>query len=217
MGVESAEVATVAAMAATVVSIAGTWPQLVRIRRTGDIAGVSTTAALLTVSSELGWTAYLAGEGLWSAVPEGVLNIAANTMLAVAVVRAGGSARCGAGAAATWLAMLVTGRALGGATALAALLGIAYAVQLTPAVVTAWRTWSPTGISVPTWTLRLTEALLWGGYGHVRGDTPLVLFGVLGTLESCAVLLRKYLTRHRPSTIVAPSFASHPLDNAMVG
>jgi uncharacterized protein with PQ loop repeat len=219
VGVESADIATLAAMAATVASIACTWPQLVRIRRTSDIAGVSITAALLTVSSELGWTAYLAGEGLWSAVPEGVLNIAANALLAIAVVRAGGSARAAAGAAATWLAVLVASRTLVGPTALAALLGIAYAVQLTPAVVTAWRTWSPSGISVPTWTLRLTEALLWGVYGHIRGDTPLVLFGVLGTLESCAVLLRKYLTRHRPSTveIPAPAFVSHPLDNAMVG
>jgi hypothetical protein len=217
MGVESADVATLAALAATVVSIACTWPQLARVRRTGDIAGVSITAALLTVSSELGWTGYLGGEGLWSAVPEGVLNIAANALLAVAVARAGGSARSAVAAAATWLAVLVAGRTLGGPTALAALLGIAYAVQLTPAVVTACRTWSPSGISVATWSLRLTEAVLWGVYGHVRGDVPLVLFGVLGSLESGAVLLRKYVTRHRRHTVMAPALASHPLDNAMVG
>jgi hypothetical protein len=219
MGIESVDGATLAALMATVVSIACTWPQLGRIRRTGDIAGVSVTAAMLTVGSELGWTAYLGGEGLWSAVPEGVFNIAANILLAIAVVRAGGSARSARGAAASWLVVIFAARALGGPTALAALLGAAYAVQLTPAVFTAWRTWSPSGIAVSTWTLRLTEAVLWGVYGHVRGDLPLVLFGVFGTVESCAVLLRKYLTRHRPPAFAAPAlvFASQPLDNAVVG
>jgi hypothetical protein len=95
--------------------------------------------------------------------------------------------------------LLAVARVLGGPAALAALLGVAYAVQLTPAVVTAWRTWSPSGIAVPTWTLRLTEAFLWGLYGHVRRDVPLVLFGIFGTVESCAVLLRKLITRHRPA------------------
>ncbi len=71
---------------ATLVSMSCTWPQLARIRRTGDIAGVSITAAALTVSSELGWTLYLGGEGLWAAVPEGLFNIAANVALVVALV-----------------------------------------------------------------------------------------------------------------------------------
>ena len=37
MGIESVDAATLAALLATVVSIACTWPQVVRIRRTGDI------------------------------------------------------------------------------------------------------------------------------------------------------------------------------------
>jgi hypothetical protein len=219
MGIELVDGATLAALVATVVSIACTWPQLGRIRRTGDIAGVSVTAAMLTVGSELGWTAYLSGEGLWSAVPEGAFNIVANALLAVAVVRAGGSARAAFGGAASWLVVLVAARAFGGPAALAALLGAAYAVQLTPAVLTAWRTWSPSGIALTTWTLRLTEAVLWGAYGHVRGDLPLVLFGVFGTVESCAVLLRKHMTRHRPPAVEPPAFgfSSQPLDNAVVG
>ncbi len=150
------------------------------------------TAAMLTVWSELGWTAYLGGEGLWSAVPEGVFNIAANACSPSPSSAPVGRLAPPVGAAASWLVVLVAARAFGGPTALAALLGAAYAVQLTPAVVTAWRTWSPSGIAVSTWTLRLTEAVLWGLYGHVRGDLPLVLFGVFGTVESCAVLLRKH-------------------------
>jgi hypothetical protein len=199
MQFETFDVATVAALAATALAMIYTWPQLARVRRTGDIAGVSISAAALTVSSELGWAVYLGGEGLWSAVPEGAFNITANALLAVAVMRAGGSAGLALAGAAAWLVVLLAARWLGGPAALAALLGLAYAVQLTPAVVTAWRTWSPSGIAAPTWVLRLGEAVLWGVYGHLRHDPPLVMFGVLGTVESALILVRKYVTRHRPS------------------
>jgi uncharacterized protein with PQ loop repeat len=205
MGTESIDVATLAAAAATVLTMIYTWPQLARVRRTGDIAGVSITAAALTVSAELGWAVYLCGEGLWSAVPEGVFNITANALLAIAVARAGGSTRPALGAATAWLIVLVAARWMGGPAALAALLGVAYAVQLTPAVVTAWRTWSPSGIAAPTWVLRLGEALLWGVYGHLRHDLPLIMFGVLGTVESSAILLRKHVTRHRPPATAVPA------------
>ena len=109
-------------------------------------------------------------------------------------------------------------RSLGGPEAIAALLGLAYVVQLTPAVATAWRTWSPSGIATSTWTLRLVEAALWGAYGYVRGDPPLVVFGILGVVESTAILARKVITRHRlPSSRAAPRpVESQLLDDAVV-
>jgi uncharacterized protein with PQ loop repeat len=222
MGYGSIDVAMVAVAAATVLSVCCTWPQVARIRRTGDIAGVSVAAAALTVGSEIGWTVYLAGEALWSAVPEGVFNIAANTLLVLAVRRAGGSTRTALLISVTWLAILLTGRWLGGPEAIAALLGLAYLVQLTPAVVTAWRIWSPSGIATSTWTMRLVESALWGAYGYVRGDPPLIVFGILGVTESTAILVRKVMTRHRPvivQRVPRPQLAvgSQLLDDAMVG
>jgi uncharacterized protein with PQ loop repeat len=222
MGFGSIDVAIVAVAAATVLSMSCTWPQIVRIQRTGDIAGVSVTAAALTVASEIGWTVYLGGEGLWPAVPEGVFNIAANAVLVVAVARSGGSARTALLLAMAWLATLLAGRWLGGPETIAALLGLAYFIQLTPAVVTAWRTWSPSGIATSTWTMRLVESALWGMYGFLRGDPPLIVFGILGVTESTAILVRKVLTRHRPvvgARTARPQFAvrSQLLDDAVVG
>ena len=153
----------------------------------------------MTVSSELGWTVYLGGEGLWAAVPEGGFNIAANLLLVVAVCRWGGSTRRGVLAAVAWGLVLVGACALGGPAAMAALLGVAYVVQLTPAVVTAWRTWSPSGIATSTWTLRFVESALWGVYGYVRGDPPLLILGILGLVESTAILVRKAITSDRPA------------------
>jgi uncharacterized protein with PQ loop repeat len=220
MGQETIDLATLSAIVATVLSMSCTWPQLARIRRTGDVAGVSIAAAALTVSSELGWTLYLGGKGLWSAVPEGVFNIAASGLLVVAVVRAGGSFRGAVFAASCWAAVLFGARWLGGPESIAALLAAASAIQLTPAVVTAWRTWSPSGIASVTWTLRLIESLLWAVYGLARSDPPLVVLGALGVAESSAILLRKVMTRNRPATtslrcvLVAPS---QLLDDAVVG
>ncbi len=121
-----------------------------------------------------------------------------------------------------WLAMLLTVRWLGGPGSIAALLGVAYLVQLTPAVVTAWRTWSPSGIATSTWMLRLVESALWGTYGYVRGDPPLIVFGILGLAESTAILVRKVMTRHRPAIVeraARPQLVvrSQHLDDAVVG
>ena len=219
MGQLALDVATLSAAAATVLSMSCTWPQVARIRRTGDVAGVSIAAAALTVSSELGWTLYLGGERLWSAVPEGLFNIAANAVLVLVVVRAGGSSRWALLGASCWLVALFGTRWMGGPQSMAALLAVGYAVQLTPAVVTAWRTWSPSGIATATWSLRLVESSLWGVYGLARGDSPLVAFGILGVAESSAILVRKAITRHRPAATVVRRLLSAPsqlLDDAMV-
>ena len=221
MGPQSIDVATLAAVVATLVSMACTWPQLARVRRTGDIAGVSATAAALTVSSELGWTLYLGGEGLWAAVPEGMFTIGANVALVAALNRSGASTRTAVVAAASWLAVLFGARWLGGPNAIAVLLGFAYVVQLTPAVVKAWRTWRPSGISTGTWMLYLIEAVLWGTYGLARDDPPLIVLGILGVVESTAILVRLFVTRTRRADGTMsprpPVISSEPLDDAVVG
>ena len=92
-------------------------------------------------------------------------------------------------------------------------------MQLTPAVATAWRAWNPTGIATTTWTLRLGESAMWGVYGQVRGDPPLLVLGIVGVVESAAILLRKAVTRNRSPRpegrrlLVPPS---ELLDDAMV-
>ena len=222
MGPQSIDVATLAAVVATLVSMSCTWPQLARIRRTGDIAGVSATAAALTVSSELGWTLYLGGEGLWAAVPEGVFTIGANVALVVALSRSGASTadrRRGRGLVAGVPCSEPAGWEV--PTAIAALLGFAYVVQLTPAVVKAWRTWRPSGIATGTWTLRLIESVLWGTYGFARDDPPLIVLGILGVVESTAILVRMFVTElDRPTAPMAPrlpAVSSQLLDDAVVG
>ncbi len=52
-------------------------------------ARVSVTTPSLGVATELAWVVYAVHEGLWSALPEAVLMVAANVVLAVVLWRAG--------------------------------------------------------------------------------------------------------------------------------
>jgi hypothetical protein len=70
--------------------------------------------------------------------------------------------------------------------------------------------------------MRLVESALWGVYGYMRGDPPLIGFGVLGVTESAAILVRKVMTRHRPVMAATARrrelvVRSQLLDDAMVG
>ena len=118
----SAALAEGAAIAATVVAVVGAWPQVRRTLTSGDARGVSVTTPSLGVATELAWVVYAVHEGLWSALPEAVLMVAANVVLAVVLWRAGSAMWVAALAALGWMAVLGTTAALGGPAAIAALL-----------------------------------------------------------------------------------------------
>jgi hypothetical protein len=88
-----------------------------------------------------------------------------------------------------------------GWAALGMMLGLAYGVQMTPHVWCAFRVREPTGIAPHRWTMNLFEALLWGVYGVGHAATPVVVYAVIGTVCSAAILGRVGLARMltRPS------------------
>ena len=83
------------------------------------------------------------------------------------------------------------------------MLGAAYGVQVAPAVWTAWRTASPTGVAATTWAFVVVESLLWGAYGLHHADPATSVLAVVGVLAGGAMLLRKLVTRHRPLLLMA--------------
>ena len=60
--------ANVAVVAATVGTIAFLVPQISKLIRTGDSAGVSTTWAALGLVTNVGWFAYMINQSLWVAI-----------------------------------------------------------------------------------------------------------------------------------------------------
>jgi uncharacterized protein with PQ loop repeat len=194
--------AELAAILATVVAAVAAVPQLRRVVVGADGLGVSLSAALLGVVNETVWIAYAVHEHLWAALPEAVLMATSNVVLVVWLLRAGaGGSHRAARAAGLWAAVLATVVVVGGTHALALALGAAYAVQVAPAVWTAWRTPSPSGVAGATWTMILVESSLWMFYGLHHDDPATTALGVVGIVAGTAMVARKGVTRRRRASL----------------
>jgi hypothetical protein len=194
-----------AAGAATALAFAGALPQVVRLRRTGDIAGVSLTGATIGTATETAWVAYTVHGRLWSAVPMALLMVLANAVLARAIVRAGADPVRAVATALTWSVALVTVASIDGWSMLGLLLAFAYAVQIAPCVCAAYADASPSGIAPARWGALLGESVLWGWYGVACGDVAFSMFAVVGALAALAILLRCRVRSDRRSRRPGPS------------
>jgi hypothetical protein len=194
--VDHATVAELAALLATAIATVAVYPQLRRVLVDGDGCGVSVTSAVLGIATEVAWIAYSAAAGLWSAVPEAVIMAAANALLAVTLLRRTPVAGRAVVVGMAWFAVLGAVAVLGGLTALAVVLAGAYAVQVTPALWTVWRTPSPTGVAAATWALVGVEGVLWGAYGIHHGDPATTSLGAVCIGAAAAALARKAVVRH---------------------
>ena len=91
---------------------------------------------------------------------------------------------------------------VGGAQPLAVALGAAYAVQVAPAVWTAWRTPVPSGIAASTWVMVVIECVLWAAYGVHHGDPATMTLGAAGVVAGVAMVARTATVRHRTPVVV---------------
>jgi uncharacterized protein with PQ loop repeat len=186
-------------VAAAVFAVPQFLPQLARVLRTGDAAGVSWSWAALTSVSNGAWIAYFALSRFWTAlVPATSATVLAGALAAVLGHR-GGVPRRPAGVTAGWAALLTLAWAAAGRTGLGTALTASFVLQVTPSVWTAYRTRRPTGISRATWLLILAELLCWGVYGLHKSDPRLTVLGWTGVTASLLILARaQCATAERP-------------------
>ncbi|HJP77446.1 MAG TPA: hypothetical protein VJ914_24470 [Pseudonocardiaceae bacterium] len=171
-------------------------PQLVRLSRTGDAAGVSWSWAALTSISNGGWIAYFALSGFWtSLVPAGSVTALAG-VLAGLLSRRAGVTRRQAVITAAWAGILAIAGAIGGRVGLGTVLTASFVLQVTPSVWTAYRTERPTGIARGTWWLILGELVCWGAYGQYQSDPRLIVLGWTGVTASLLMLARAHTARN---------------------
>jgi uncharacterized protein with PQ loop repeat len=195
--------ATIAVLAATVLATVGLLPQVAKLIRTRVPDGVSITWAGFGVVTNTAWAVYLISQELWLAVPSVVMVVAGYAATFLVLARLGTPWNRAVALGAGWAVVLVgTGLATGWA-GLGTLLGFSYIVQVAPGLWVAYRTPQPKGISPATWTIALVEGLLWGYYGWWHGDVPLMIFAVVATAASTAMLARYAFTRRRLPVEVA--------------
>jgi uncharacterized protein with PQ loop repeat len=165
-------------------------PQLRKLRRTGDTAGVSWSWATLTSVNNGAWVGYFALSAYWAAlVPSSSATLLAGA-LATMLARRGQARARPVVLIGAWAALLAAAFAVAGRTGLGALLTAAFVVQVIPSVWTAYRTARPSGISAGTWLLILGELSCWTIFGVHKSDPRLMILGVTGVAASLLMLAR---------------------------
>ena len=175
---------------AAVLAVPQFLPQLARLRRTGETAGVSWSWAALTSINNAAWAGYFALSGFWTALAPAISATVLAGALAVMLARSGtGFPRRPAALTLVWAALL-TAAGLSGRAGLGTALTAAFGLQVTPSVWTAYRADRTTGIAIGTWLLILGELLCWGVFGLYESDPRLIVLGATGVTASLLVLAR---------------------------
>ncbi len=170
-------------------------PQLLKLRATGDTAGVSWSWATLTSVNNAAWFAYFAASAYWAAlVPASSATLLAGA-LAVMLARCGQAKARPAVLIGSWVTLLITGFTVAGRGGLGTLLTVAFILQVAPSLWTAYRTAHLTGVAAGTWLLILGELSCWTIFGLHQSDPRLVTLGVTGVTASVLMLARIRRTR----------------------
>jgi uncharacterized protein with PQ loop repeat len=165
-------------------------PQILKVRATDDVAGVSWSWATLTSVNNAAWFAYFALSGFWTAlVPSSCATLLSGALATMLALRGQAKARP-AVLIGAWAALLAAGFGVAGRTGLGTLLTAAFVLQVTPSIWTAYRTDRPTGISQGTWLLVLGELSCWTIFGVHKSDPRLVTLGFTGMTASILMLAR---------------------------
>lgn len=193
--------ANIAVVAATIGTVTFLVPQIVKLIRTKDSAGVSTTWPALGFVTNVGWFVYVISQNLWAAVIAPFVTFVSYGVTLWALSRTGRGLRTSAIRGLAWAVLLITTGVTLGWAALGVVLGLSYGVMLAPSVWTAYRTENPSGISPGTWWIGTVEAVLWGYYGMFHTDAGIITFGIVGLAGSVLMLIRYYATRPRTKAL----------------
>jgi len=175
-------------------------PQIRKLRATGDSVGVSPSWAALTSVNNAAWIAYFTMARYWTAlVPSSSATLLAGALAVMLLRRQQPGPQPGRAAAliGAWAITLAAAGAADGRAGLGALLTVAFLLQVTPSVWTAYRTVLPTGISSGTWLLILGELTCWMIFGLHTADPRLITLGASGIIVSVLMLARIHRTTGR--------------------
>lgn len=164
-------------------------PQIRKLRRTGDTAGLSTTWGLLTGVNNTAWFGYFVASHYWFALIPSSSAALLGGGLGVMLHRRRPLPRRRLALVAGWALVLAAAAGVDRSLLGAALTG-AYLIQVVPAVAAAHRTDEPTGIARGTWRLILAEVSCWTVFGAARRDGPLLVLGLTGVAAALLVLRR---------------------------
>ncbi len=172
---------------AVVLALTQPVPQIIRVVRTRSVAGVSGPTTWLGFVINAAWVTYGVARGL---LPVAVLSgayVIGYVVVGFLLVRGGNRRGMASGVLATvGLAALTV---VGGWVVLGTVLALSVAVQFLPQVVEAWTSDDLTGLAPGTYVVSGMDGIVWGGFGLLVADGPLVLYGVVMCTVAVAVLV----------------------------
>lgn len=201
----------VLAVAAAALAVSQPIPQIVRLVRTRSVAGVSGATTWLGLAVNLAWAGYGVGRSLPLVIALSAVYSFGYLVTAVLLVRNGQRRGIAAGAAAA--AGFVGLGTAAGLTTLGTVLALVVGVQFLPQIVEAWRSDDLTALAPGTYLVAAADGAIWGIYGSVVADGPLVLYGVVMLSVAVLVLVpRRRWARNaaRATAAAAPAPSAGP-------
>jgi uncharacterized protein with PQ loop repeat len=172
-------------------------PQIHKLRRTNDTAGLSTHWALLTSINNAAWFGYFAASRYWAALIPSMSAALLGGCLGVMLNRRHKMARRSRAMLRTWSIVLAATASID-RHLLGVLLTGGFLIQVIPAVFMAYRTRQPTGIAPGTWRLALAELSCWATFGAAKADGPLIVLGSTGVISALLMLHRVHTAMNQP-------------------
>ena len=195
--------ANIAVVAATIGTMTFLVPQIIKLIRTRDSSGVSSTWPALGFVINVGWFFYMIHNEHWVAVFAPLVTFVSYAVILWALSRSGRILSASYVRGILWTGLLIAVTFIYGWETLGVVLGLSYAVQLTPSIWTAYRTSDPSEVSSATWWIGSVEAILWGAFGTFHADRGIVTFAVVGLIGSILMLIRYYSTRRQVPVMAA--------------
>jgi uncharacterized protein with PQ loop repeat len=190
------EATTILGALGTLIGLVRAVPQLVRLLRARDAHGVSLDTAATSSIVSFGWATY----GVLTEQPAVTLATGASgivfAIITVVAARLGRSAR-ELRAAPVWFVVLLAAVLVQGSDALGLLLPVSVLIANVPQIAAAFRERDLTGLSIGTWSLSMSDGLVWGAYALVSGDTSILVFGVLQLTTSATIVVRRWSWERR--------------------
>lgn len=197
---------------ATIVGLTRAMPQLARLLRARDAAGVSLDGCATSAIVSSFWATY----GVLTGQPAVVL--ASGTPAAIFVLITLAALRYGRTVkefrtAPVFLIVFTSVVMTGGAVGLGLVLTVGALIANMPHVVVAYREKDLSGISPSTWKLTATDGAIWVTYALVTGDIPILVNNIFQFTTSALIVARRWwwarsLLAARPISVQAPAAPS---------
>ena len=176
----------------TVVGLIRAVPQLVRLLRAREAYGVSLDSAATSSIVSFGWATYgMLTDQLYVSLATGSSGLIF-AIITVYALRFGRSSKEFKVAPFWFLVLLLTG-VFYGKSGLGIMLPISVLAANTPQLWVAYKEGNLTDLSLGTWTLSITDGLVWGIYSIIQLDFSIMVFGFFQLITSGSIVTLKLL------------------------